>query len=61
VIGLALCALALYAALALALEDAGHETVLPVGRRQLGRVAIEDGFGEQLERIEREPGVREQL
>jgi succinate-acetate transporter protein len=61
VIGLALCALALYAALALTLEDARHDTVLPVGRRQLGRVAIEDGFGEQLERIEREAGVREQL
>ena len=61
VIGLALCALALYAALALALEDARHDTVLPVGRRHLGRVAIEDGFGEQIERIEREAGVREQL
>ena len=32
VVGLALCALALYAALAMALEDAGRLDVLPVGR-----------------------------
>ena len=46
VIGLVLCALALYAALAMALEDALGRTVLPLGRR-----APIDG----------EPGVREQL
>jgi succinate-acetate transporter protein len=47
VVGLALCALALYAALAMALEDARGRTVLPLGRRG----------GEP----HQEPGVRDQL
>jgi succinate-acetate transporter protein len=46
IIGLALCALAVYAALAMALEDARQRTVLPLGR----------GTG-----IDGEPGVRQQL
>jgi succinate-acetate transporter protein len=46
VIGLILCALAVYAAFAMALEDALGRTVLPLGRR-----AAIDG----------EPGVREQI
>jgi uncharacterized protein len=46
IVGLALCALAVYAALAMALEDARGRTVLPLGRR-----AAIDG----------EPGIREQL
>jgi uncharacterized protein len=45
-VGLVLCALALYAALAIALEDALGRTVLPLGRR-----AAIDG----------EPGIRDQL
>jgi uncharacterized protein len=53
VIGLVLCALAVYAALALALEDARHATLLPVGRR----TPRQDG----LPSLERETGVREQL
>ena len=61
VIGLALCALALYAALALAIEDARRSTALPVGRRALGRTALDDGFDRRLDRIEGEAGVREQL
>jgi uncharacterized protein len=48
VVGLALCALAIYAALALALEEARRATVLPLGRRN---AAVEQG----------EAGVREQL
>ena len=48
IVGLVLCALALYAALAMALEDARRATVLPLGRR-------ED------EHVDRDPGVREQL
>ena len=47
VVGLALCALALYGALAMALEDAGAAFVLPIGRRGSDRGA--------------EPGVRDQL
>jgi succinate-acetate transporter protein len=46
IVGLVLCALAAYAALAMTLEDARQRTVLPLGRR----IPI-DG----------EPGVREQL
>jgi succinate-acetate transporter protein len=46
IVGLVLCALAVYAALAMALEDASRRTVLPLGRRA---------------DIDAEPGVREQL
>lgn len=46
IVGLVLCALAVYTALAMALEDALGRTVLPIGRR---------------EAIEGEPGVRQQL
>ena len=60
-IGLGLCALAVYAALAMALEDTARETRLPVLRRGAGRAALEGGLEDQLGRIEREAGVREQL
>ncbi len=59
--GLVLCALAVYAALAMALEDARRETLLPLLRRGAGRASLEGGFDEQLSRLEREAGVREQL
>jgi uncharacterized protein len=49
VVGLALCAVALYAALAIALEDARRTTVLPTGRRGTG--------GD----VEDEAGIRAQL
>ena len=61
IVGLALCAIALYTALAMALEDARRATLLPLGRRALGRESLEGRFDEQLARIEREAGVREQL
>ena len=51
-VGLALCALGLYAALAMELEDARGKTVLPVLRVRRGRAAVESGLP---------PGVREQL
>jgi succinate-acetate transporter protein len=50
IVGLVLCAVAVYAALALALEDALHRTLLPIGRRHPGHL------GEL-----REAGVRVQL
>jgi uncharacterized protein len=50
IVGLVLCGVAIYAALALALEDAHHRTLLPVGRRHPGHI------GEL-----REAGVRDQL
>jgi uncharacterized protein len=61
VVGLALCAIAVYTALAMALEDARRATVLPLGRRALGRESLEGSFDEQLARVEGEAGVREQL
>jgi uncharacterized protein len=49
IVGLALCAIAVYAALALALEDARGKTVLPLGRRDVRRASMQPA------------GVREQL
>jgi uncharacterized protein len=49
VVGLVLCAVAVYAALAIALEEARRETVLPTGRRGTGAD------------VAHEPGVRAQL
>jgi uncharacterized protein len=40
IVGLALCAIAVYAALALALEDARGKTVLPLGRRDVRRASM---------------------
>jgi len=53
VVGVGLGVLAVYAALAMALEDAGHRTVLPVLRRGAGRTSLEGDLRDQLERIER--------
>jgi succinate-acetate transporter protein len=61
VVGLVLCVFAVYAALAMGLEDAKRETVLPLGRRGYGRTAIGGGLDGQLELVDREAGVREQL
>lgn len=61
IIGLALAAIAAYAALALTLEDARRGTVLPLGRRGPGRESLTRDFQAQLGRIEREAGIREQL
>jgi succinate-acetate transporter protein len=60
-VGLLPCALGVYAALALTLEDARSETVLPLGRRNRGRMSMEGTFAAQVEGVEREAGVREQL
>ena len=61
IVGLVLGALALYAAFAMAIEDARRETTLPLGRRAFGRESMSGNLEGQLERIEREAGVREQL
>jgi succinate-acetate transporter protein len=61
VVGLVLCGLAVYAAAAMAFEDATRTTVLPLGRRRLGAESVGGNLDEQLERVEREAGVREQL
>jgi succinate-acetate transporter protein len=61
VIGVALAALALFAALALVLEDARHETVLPLLRRGAGADALTGDFATEVSNIEHEAGVRDQL
>lgn len=61
IVGLCLCALAIYAALAMALEDATGATSLPLGRRRAGRDALAGGLREQVASVEHEAGVREQL
>jgi succinate-acetate transporter protein len=61
VVGLALCALAIYTALAMALEESHRRTVLPLLRRNTGAVAIAADLGSQVRDIEHEAGVRAQL
>ena len=61
VLGLLLFVLALYAAWAAELEDALGRTVLPLGRRGRGKVAIDGSLLEQVKDVATRPGVREQL
>lgn len=60
-VGVALGALALYAALAFELEDAQRRTVLPTFRRGGGLVAMTGDLGAQVGRVENEAGVRQHL
>ncbi len=59
--GVALGAIALYAALAFEIEDTLRRTLLPVGRRGVGRRAMKGTIVDDLGRISHEAGVREQL
>lgn len=61
VVGLAVAAVALYASLALALEDEKRRTVLPTFRRGAGRAAIAESLEAELGEVHHEAGVREQL
>jgi succinate-acetate transporter protein len=58
--GLGLAALAMYGGTALGLEDARHRELLPLFRRAGADEAFQ-GYDAQLERLEAEPGVRQQL
>jgi len=60
VVALVLTAVAMYGGLALGLEDARHREVLPLFRRGAAGEAFE-GYEQQLERLEAEPGLRQQL
>ena len=53
--------LAIYGGLALALEDTQRRDVLPVFRRGAARQALRGSLEDQLERLESDPGVRQQL
>jgi succinate-acetate transporter protein len=61
IVGLALCALGVYAALAMALEDGRKRTVLPLLRRGEGASALDNGLASQAADLEHEAGVRSQL
>lgn len=61
IVGLVLGTLALYAALAVALEDVQGRTVLPTGRRGEGETAVEGDLAAQFAGVEHEAGVRTQL
>jgi succinate-acetate transporter protein len=58
--GIALATLAMYGGTALALEDARQQELLPLFRRGGADKAFQ-GYDAQLERLEAEPGVRQQL
>jgi succinate-acetate transporter protein len=58
--GIALSVLALYGGVALGLEDAQQRELLPLFRRGAAQEAF-SGYEKQLERLEAEPGVRQQL
>lgn len=60
-LGVALCVVALYAALAFELEDMRHRTVLPTLRRGPGRRAIAAAAPDAAGQAGREAGVRDQL
>jgi hypothetical protein len=59
-IALGLAALAMYGGSALSLEDARQREVLPLFRRGPAETAFQ-GYEAQLQRLEAEPGVRQQL
>jgi succinate-acetate transporter protein len=61
IVGLVLFALAIYGALAAELEDAQGQTILPLGRRMKGRLALDGSLDEQVKQAPNEPGVRQQL
>lgn len=60
-LGLAVTAIAIYAALAFELEGAFGRAVLPIGRRGRGREAMQGDFAEQMRKVAHEPGVRRPL
>lgn len=61
VIGLVLAVLAMYAAWAAELEAAVGRSVLPMGRRNKGAVAVGGDMTEQVRDVATEPGVRAML
>lgn len=61
VIGLVLCALALYTAFAMDLEDQLHRSVLPILRRESAKRALQPELAAQTQKVAAEAGVRSQL
>ncbi|MFC8192124.1 hypothetical protein ACFUMH_10735 [Cellulomonas sp. NPDC057328] len=61
IVGLVLAALALYGSFGFELEDVRHRTVLPLGRRGAGQVALTGSADDELSAVAHEAGVRRQL
>lgn len=61
VIGLILAALALYAAYAAEFEDVLERSLLTLGRRGKGELALKGVYAQQIADLTHEPGVRQQL
>jgi succinate-acetate transporter protein len=61
IVGFVLAGVALYTALATELEDVRGEIVLPLLRRGMARGALEAPLEAQVQKIEREAGIRQQL
>ena len=61
VLAVVICAIALYGGIALLIEDVRQETVLPLGRVGASKRSLEGDLGEQLARLDKEAGVRQQL
>jgi succinate-acetate transporter protein len=61
IVGLFLAALAVYAALAMGLEDVAKRPLLPIGRRGQGALAADGDLRDQVAGLAHEPGVRQQL
>ena len=61
IVGLLLTVLSIYAAYAAEQEDVTKQTVLPLGRRGKGRIAIEGTYAQQIAELYKEPGIRNQL
>jgi hypothetical protein len=61
IVGLVFVGVAAYVGVATLLEDSAHRSILPIGRRNAARAAINDGLDAQLRELQHEAGVREQL
>jgi succinate-acetate transporter protein len=61
IFGFVLVGAAIYTSLATEIEDLQGESRLPIGRRKRAAMAMQGGFEDQLEGLEREAGVRQQL
>lgn len=60
-VGIALAALAVYAAVAFELEDQQRRTLLPVWRRRTGEIAMTGDLVAQVSEVQNEAGVRKHL
>lgn len=60
-IGLLLGALAIYAGVAVLIDESRHDTLLPIFRSGAAKKSVERGLSDQTEHVHGEPGVRQHL